>query len=90
MQTCRVDNSYMQLWVMSHIRDFYWRTCDVDTDGTPMDWPESEDAEFIAKSRRTYLLDFGGGMPRQQEARQAGSRPPCLPNEESATIEAGS
>jgi hypothetical protein len=53
----RVDNSYMHMYVSEHRDGYYWRECYTDADGTVFDWPESEDAAFIARSRQTYLCD---------------------------------
>lgn len=53
----RIDNSVMQLYVSEHRGEYYWRECDLDTDGTRLDWPESDDADFVNRSRAHYLCD---------------------------------
>lgn len=54
---CRIDASYMHLYVSQHRAEYDWRECDTDTDGTYLGWPESDDEAFIARSRATYLCD---------------------------------
>ncbi len=53
----RVDNSYMQQYISGHRDGYVWRECDTDTDGTSLAWPQSDDANFIMQSRKTYLCD---------------------------------
>jgi hypothetical protein len=57
LTACRIDSAYMLEWVKAHIRDYDWRECDYDTDGTYMGWPESDDEAFMFQSRKTYLPD---------------------------------
>ena len=49
MSTCRLDNSYMQLQVTRHAREYYWQESDY-----PLSMP---DDDFIADSRARYLCD---------------------------------
>jgi hypothetical protein len=57
MAACRIDSSWMHLYVSEHRDGYYWQKCNPDIDGTALDWPESEDAAFVARSRQTYLCD---------------------------------
>lgn len=58
LSVCRIDSSYMLLWITQHKSEYDWRECDHDpVSGEYLGWPESEDAEFMARSRATYLCD---------------------------------
>jgi hypothetical protein len=52
---CRRDCAFMLAHVTQNTDNYEWLECGRDTDGSRLDWPESEDAAFMASSRSRYL-----------------------------------